>query len=215
MHPYDLQSQLHCCNLEALCWHFTTSHDSVTMKRRTLYLSALLMVFVLVFGTAISSNAMLMSGDPLEHNSWAQSFWGNIGQYDHIQIMFNPEPHFEVPVAIERFSQTGWSQTYNDGSLLIADGLSATQDLFFNLVFVDPRSDDFTFHYQAWYGDTVVDNADAYWSGRSWSITGPTGGTWESDRIDNPVSATPEPASLLLLSAGLAGFAVYRRKVRN
>ena len=184
------------------------------MKRKALYLSVLLVVPMLVFGTAISSNAMLMDGNPLEHNSWAQRFWGNYGQYGHIQIMFNPEPHFEIPLGIERFSQAGWSQTYNDGNLLIAEGPTA-QDLLFNLVFVDPRMDNFTFHYQAWDGNTVVDNADAYWSGRSWSITGPTGGTWQSARIDNPVSHTPEPASLLLLGAGLTSFAVYRRKFKK
>ena len=137
------------------------------MKRKALYLSVLLVVLMLVFGTAISSNAMLTTGDQLEHNSWAQRFWGDIGQYDHIQILFNPEPHFEIPVGIERFSQDGWSQIFNDGQLLIAEASSSTRDLLFNLVFVDPRSDDFIFQYQAWDGSTLVDNADVNWSGSS------------------------------------------------
>jgi len=123
--------------------------------------------------TASASADLIPIGDPIEGNSWGQHWVLQVlappRNYDHIQMLMVTPGRFDTPIAIGNFSgpqatePESWAQTFNDGSLVMADGHS-TNYLWFTTWFPDNSStSNFTFHLQAYDGQECVMNVDMRW----------------------------------------------------
>lgn len=145
--------------------------------------------------------------------AWTQRFSeSGVGSFDHFQLWIDAPENWAQPNGISNFNRAGWSQTFNDGQLLVADGTSVSQ-LAFNLNFEGSR-EPVTFHFQAWDGNTLREAATVSWRGRrsGWQIS--AANNWINYRVSNrsqiPVA---EPSTVLMFGLGMAGIiAGLRRK---
>ncbi len=151
-------------------------------------------------------------------HAWTQRFVERgVGNFDHFQLWMNGSDRFEVPVGIDRFSKkkAGWQQTFNDGRLLVADGAPVNK-LFFRLRFAGSKKKPISFVFQAWSGNTLVDDATVTWNpllkgSKRWNIV--SGSNWIKTRISNSSQmAVPEPSGFLLAGLGLLMLALVRRQ---
>jgi hypothetical protein len=161
---------------------------------------------ILLFGVSAACAGLVPVGDPFEGGSWGQRWVADIGTYDHFQLLMDSPYSFEMPTGIGNFSLVGWTQTYDSGQLLIADGPLSGPNVQFDTYF-QGSYDQLTFHFQAWNGQLLVDSADVHWTGGGWQITA---STWNSGRMDAPVIPAPGAALLGAIGLGLVGW-VKRR----
>jgi len=141
--------------------------------------------------------------------AWSQLFNDSgIGSFDHLQMWMVAPDGFRTPRGIDRFSVSGWIQTFNNGQLLIADG-PATESLNFRLNFAGPPGDPFTLYFQAWGGSSLLESATLAWGGSGWTID--QGSAWDPGR---PLSTLPvhEPSGILLMGAALLGVYLIGRR---
>jgi hypothetical protein len=143
--------------------------------------------------------------------AWVQRFnESGVGAFDHLQMQIEAPAGFATPSGINGFSLSGWADTYNDGNLLIANGVPAG-NLSFNLRFDSPRNTSLTFYFQAWLGDILKEEATVNWGGGSWKIGTTT--AWSAPRQESAVvSSVPAPSTLLLTGAGLIAIGYVRRR---
>ena len=136
---------------------------------------------------------------------WTQRFQTDAAAVDHVQMMIVSPATF-APVAISNFSVGGWSQTFNDGTLAIADGTRRVGSLQFDITFDTAKATPFVFHFQSWDGTNInaADDAFCRWTGSAWQFSG---GTWEHVRL------VPEPATVAML--GLGGLALLRKRKKS
>ena len=125
-----------------------------------------LAILVVACLPAYSAMALEPDGDPGQGDSWSQAFYEDAGPYDHIQMLMVSGAPFQTPTAIGNFNQPGWSQTYNDGTLVLADG-SSQNIVYFTLYFSGPSTETFTFYFQCWSGNTLKNSATVTW-GPGW-----------------------------------------------
>ncbi|MFH1011764.1 MAG: cohesin domain-containing protein, partial [bacterium] len=129
--------------------------------------------------SAGSAMAIETVGDPIDGDSWSQAFnESGVGNFDHMQMLMVSGPPFRTPNGIVGMA-SGWSQSYNDGTLLIADGPSLVSTNM-TIYFSGNKSTPFTFIFQAWGGTTRKEEATVVWNGSSWTIT--TTSTWNEGR---------------------------------
>lgn len=147
--------------------------------------------------------------------AWVQRFnESGVGSFDHLQMQIAAPAGFVAPTGINGFSLSGWAQTYNDGNLLIANGVS-TSNLNFNVRFDGQRNTPLTFYFQAWDGNVLKEEASVSWGGSGWNIGAST--AWSAPRQESAVvSSVPAPAAWLLTGMGLIGIVWVRgRRARN
>jgi len=143
------------------------------------------------------------------YDYWLPMGEGGPGLYfDHLQMKIDTPAGFLTPVGYENGIGTvyptdpSWSQTYNDGTILLADG-GRTEELYFTLYFSDASQ--YVFHLQAWDASTLVDNVDVLKNAGGWWNTGAgtnvLPGTWQSPRLDTVV---PLPGAMVLAMIGFA-----------
>lgn len=146
-----------------------------------------------------SSAEVVIFDDSESKANWANIFVErNIGPFDHLQMYMLPPDLFAQPTGINPFSPT-WTQTFDDGTYLVADGTDVTK-LYFALQFPGPRTEPFSFLFQAWDDDKVRETTNVEWTGSQWLFTP---GTWETQRF-------PEPATVSLLAFGSLAVGVLR-----
>ena len=200
---------------------------------------AVLLAITLLLSAGSASATFIPVGDPFESNSWGQT-WTESSPVDHLQFLMVPGPRtlpggsvttdaFEtVPVGtggingfMDYDTETpvgSWSQTYDDGSLLMAHGspLEIGSVLQFNLEFAGGARNSLSFNMQAYNVSTLVENVRWTW------IPAPGGGpltgnwnlgisTWEPA----PPPGTPEPISMVMLGSLGVGMVAARRLKRK
>lgn len=160
--------------------------------------------------TAWMALAGMLAASGSADAAWVQRFnESGVGAFDHLQMRIEAPAGFAAPSGINGFSQSGWAETYNDGNLLIANGVS-TGNLNFNLRFDSPRNTPLTFYFQAWLGDVLKEEATVSWGSGSWNIG--TAPVWSAPRQESAVvSSVPAPSTLLLTGAGLIAIGCVRR----
>jgi hypothetical protein len=132
---------------------------------------------------------------PTAKSSWYQMFIeSGVGPFDHLQFYMLPTDAWKQPTGIIPFNMN-WTQTWNDGTYLIADG-NDVGTLLFALGFAGDRPEPLSFLFQAWDDDTVRETTMATWTGQHWEFQP---ATWNTPRL------TPEPATVVLLAAGASG----------
>jgi len=102
--------------------------------------------------------------------TWYVPMWEQVpGGFDHIQIHMLYPYEFDSPAMTAFFSEPSgpgeqWSQTFINASqtFATADGPDIGDDDFYFSIWIggDRQVDRPAFHYQAYKGDTLVDNAD-------------------------------------------------------
>lgn len=115
--------------------------------------------------------------------------------FDHLQMKADCPEQFLTPIGYENGVGDGsvwppdesWSQTYNNGMLMLCDG-NSTSELYWQQYFADDN--EVFWHLQAWDGNELVINQDILKNAGGWWTTPPDGsnvfdGTWQGDRIDN------------------------------
>lgn len=168
----------------------------------TLKVTVLLLAFLV--SAAFAHADIMPVGDPILGESWTQD-WSVIvsGGLDHLQALLEPGV-VDTPGA-SNFNVSGWTETFNNGTLWAADG-PGTTTIHFDFHYTSDMSVPFTFHIQAYNGSEFQFNDSWAWSGSGWSLQ-PDGWTQ-----DTPI---PEPATMLMLGglgAGLASARKLRRK---
>lgn len=143
---------------------------------------------------------------------WDQAWQSDVASVDHIQAQMLLPGAWSNPAGIDTFLDwdganwvadvLGWQQTYNDGTYLIADG-PAVSTLRCTLHLATDQSQPFSFLYQEWNGDTLLETRQYNWPGQGdW--------TWEDATWDTP-RITPEPTAFGLLALGVVLLARRRR----
>ena len=141
-------------------------------------------------------------GSPFPHGSWGQQFnESGVGAFDHIQMIWVSGALLEVPISLTNFSDGSWMQTFNNGLIAVADGNSLAS-LNFDVIYSGLPSAPNSYCFQAFNGNTIVDDALVEWTGSGFNITGPSG--CPTDRI------IPAPGAMALLSLG--GLVSTRRR---
>jgi len=144
-------------------------------------------------------------GEPVEGNSWTQRFYSEAYAMDHFQMKMLTPDVLRAPT-FTWFGVGGWSETYNDGEIAIAEGPRVVGRLYFDLTFNDPKSNSFTFYLQGYDGTSLnaIDDNWITWTGSGWLIGAPSG--WNTGLI------APVPAGVLL---GMLGLSVAGLKLRK
>ena len=148
-------------------------------------------------------------GDPILDNSWSQLFYeAGVGNFDMMEAFMSSGDAFESP-GFGNFDNASWN-----GNLLSPDYIVATGDLdnllYFNIYFEGSTSNPLTFDFLAWEGDVLKEWATASWTGSGWDIVAHDTRTYDPATHNR---AVPEPSTLMLLGAGLAGIGIFRRKM--
>lgn len=153
---------------------------------------ACLVLLLTAIETSPASAEFVPFDEATRATGWMQLFTeSGVGPFDHLQMYMLPPDTWRQPVAITNFSNASWSQTWNDGTYLIADG-NDRSSLVFALHFPADPPEPFTFRFQAWNDNTLLHTANAAWNGSRWNITP---GYWDAPRL-------PEPLTLALLASG-------------
>jgi len=149
------------------------------------------------------------TGDPVIVGSWGLPMHdsGNSLPIDHIQMLWLSGSHFELPNGVIPQS-AGWSQTSNNGDLLVFEG-PASGDVYWTNKLDDPQQ--FTqFHYAGYDGDKVVDSGILTFTPGSTTWSDDSGSAWEKVTGE----AVPEPLTMLGVFAGVSGIGAYLRRRR-
>jgi hypothetical protein len=171
-----------------------------------------------LFGLGTAHATTSDVGTPFAGNSWDQAWYENgVGNNNQtqpitqIQMEWVSGSQFDGSTpGIFAFSNTTWSQTFDNGTRLIADGNSFyPQNLYFTTAFQDPEVNT-TFYYQGYNGNILVDSCEVTWNGTSWTVTNVS---YTPGFLDP--APTPEPSTLLLVGPGLVGLAASRKRSRK
>ena len=140
------------------------------------------LLVTLILGISGTASALQVEGPAVETGSWTQAFteFGS-GNFDHIQLRTLSGDGFVMGLdGIGVFSDGAWCQSYNDGTIVTADGPTESF-LGFTLHFAGDLVDPLSFDYQIWDGAVLQASLLVTWSGSSFSV-GPS--SWSDGRID-------------------------------
>lgn len=169
---------------------------------------ALCLAFLLSIST-FSFATILPMGDPLTIGSWQQYFnESGVGLFDHMEVFIISGNTDLLNPPMYAFTQSGWGSSLINPDYGLASSLIPTSNMNFYIGFTAAQSIPFTFRFLAWRGGifgTLLDHANAYWSGGGWNITNASDDPHNYNR-----SPIPEPSSVLLLGFGLIGIASIR-----
>jgi len=174
-------------------------------------MAALALALVLVGSTA--ATALINVGDPWTGNSWGQRFEHETDlPFESMRIDWVFGSDFEVPTVFESFDDDSWRAGWESPILAGARG-DASTDLEFDIIFngdVVPTC----FTLATYLGGTAQEYYEAKYDETGdccWTFTADPG-TPGPDLEDGEV---PEPATLMLLGAGLVGIAGARLRRRR
>ena len=175
------------------------------------------MIFNVVLLISLTSSVwanLTTIGDPIEGDSWTQAFnETGVGPFDLVAVqMASSGDLFESPT--HRGLPSGWQVIENHPihpTLATAYGAAKT-NMTWTIAFAGPKSNPLEFDFVAFNGDTLLEKANAKWSGSGWIITS---GIWTPtlDELMNP-QMIPAPGAILLGSIGI-GLVGYLRRRRT
>jgi len=156
---------------------------------------ASLFLLIAASWTGRASAEIVILDEPAAKSGWYEVFVeDDLGPFDHLQLYMLPTDAWKQPTGIIPFNKN-WSQTWNDGTYLIADG-NDLSTLFFALAFVGNKPEPLSFLFQAWDDNTVRETTQATWTGQHWEFQP---ATWDTPRL------TPDPATFTLIAVGVLG----------
>lgn len=163
-----------------------------------------LIASVLLFAATASAD-FVAEGDPIEGGSWTQWFQeSGVGQFDFMAVRMTSADCFESPTMSSLAS--GWVNTDATAKRAYAEGPAVT-NMTFPIHFAGDRTDPLEFEFFAFNGETLVEAANAAWSGSSWNITLSSATPTRGD-----LTMVPLPGAALLGLIGLTAIAALKRR---
>ena len=151
------------------------------------------------------ASAILISGLPVEGNSWSQG-WNEtgVGNFNSMQGYWVSGSLFEAP-SWSNFTDGSWSTTVGTSTYVSASG-SAVTNLTWNGHYADPSSAATSWRFAAFLDGVGLEYAQVDWNGSGWNIYAIDKTTWDAG---NPV---PEPSILTLIGVGAIILGLTRRR---
>jgi hypothetical protein len=169
-------------------WTKIQSFSGDEMKKLSILLCFAMMCAMAANADVIATGAGTVTG------SWTQAWIWQGTTITSFEFDMLPGSAWEHP--IHDFSN-GWTATGFSSTVITGAG-AADVNFGYSTDFVTNMNQPLSYRWYGFSGSTVIDQGVASWDGSSWSYVSET--------------ATPEPASLILLGSGLLGIGSTLRK---